>query len=60
GEGYIASWVAFGGVLLGLFLSLHTWNWWWSVHIGGQPAVWLPQSLGYGGGIALTLVGLLG
>lgn len=59
GEGYIASWVTFSGIVFGLFLSTHTWNWWWSVHIGQQPLVWLPRFLGYGGAIGLTLLGLL-
>ena len=29
GEGYIASWVAILGVMIGLFLLSNTWNWWW-------------------------------
>jgi uncharacterized membrane protein YedE/YeeE len=58
GEGYVASWVAMGGILAGLWVASRTWNWWWQVHISQQPAVWLPRYLGYGGAIALTLLAL--
>lgn len=60
GEGYVASWVAMGGILLGLWGASRTWNWWWQAHISHQPAVWLPRYLGYGGAIALTLAALAG
>ncbi|HEY8477231.1 MAG TPA: YeeE/YedE family protein [Chloroflexota bacterium] len=55
GEGYVGSVVAVGGMLVGLLLAAHTWNWWWLWHIGQQPVVWLPRVLGYGGAVALTL-----
>jgi uncharacterized membrane protein YedE/YeeE len=58
GERYVASWVAMGGILAGLWVASRTWNWWWQVHISQQPAVWLPRYLGYGGAIALTLLAL--
>ncbi len=59
GEGYVASWVSFGGILVGLLIAAYTWNWWWVHTIRIAPVVWFPQYLGYGGAVALTLVGLL-
>lgn len=56
GEGYVASWVAMGGILVGLWGATRTWNWWWEVHISKQPVVWLPRYLGYGGAVSLTLL----
>lgn len=60
-EGYVGSWVSIAGVILGLGLLSQTWNWWWTTLISHEPKVWLPTtfSLGYGGGAALTLAGLL-
>lgn len=58
GEGYVASWVAMGGILVGLWGASRTWNWWWQVHISRQPVVWLPRYLGYGGAVGLTLLAL--
>lgn len=55
GEGYVASWVAFGGLLIGLLLAAHTWNWWWEHVIRPAPVIWLPRHLGYGGAVAITL-----
>jgi uncharacterized membrane protein YedE/YeeE len=59
GEGYVASWVAFVGILGGLGLALHSWNWWWRISIERAPLVWFPSFAGYGGAVALTLVLLL-
>jgi uncharacterized membrane protein YedE/YeeE len=59
GEGYVASWVSFGGILTGLVVAGHTWNWWWRNVIRDAPVVWFPRYLGYGGALALTLGGLL-
>lgn len=59
GEGYVASWVAFGGILSGLLLVGHTWNWWWAHFIRDAPVLWFPRYLGYGGGVTLTLAGLI-
>ncbi len=59
GEGYVASWVTFGGILGGLLLAGHTWNWWWRNFIREAPVVWFPSYLGYGGATALTLGALL-
>lgn len=55
GEGYVASWVTLAGILLGLAGAAHTWNWWWTVHISRQPAVWLPRVLGFGWAAALVM-----
>lgn len=60
GEGYLASWVAMGGILTGLWGASRTWNWWWRVHISKQPIFWLPRYLGYGGAVLLTLLALAG
>ncbi|MGQ0551399.1 MAG: YeeE/YedE family protein [Armatimonadota bacterium] len=59
GEGYAASWVAFAGILAGLGLASHTWNWWWKMSIGPASIVWFPAIVGYGGSIMVTLAGLL-
>ncbi len=58
GEGYVASWVAFGGVMAGLLLSAHTWNWWWDVHIAAAPRFWLPHWIGHPGALVVTLLAL--
>lgn len=55
GEGYVGSWVAMGGVMIGLYLLNRTWNWWWDTSISTDSFVWMPESLGYGGAIALTV-----
>jgi len=61
-EGYVASWVSMGGILIGLALLSQTWNWWWQVTISQEAKLWIPSMLnvGYGGGVILTLGGLLG
>ncbi|MBI4572134.1 MAG: YeeE/YedE family protein [candidate division NC10 bacterium] len=58
GEGYLTSWVSFGGILGGLLVAARTWNWWWEHFIREAPVLWLPRSLGYGGAVTLTLAGL--
>lgn len=60
GEGYLASWVSFGGILVGLLLAAYTWNWWWEVSISNGWRVWLPAYLGHGGALVATLAALLG
>lgn len=55
GEGYVASWVALGGILLGLVAATHTWNWWWLTTGASAPVVWLPSLFGYGGALLLAL-----
>lgn len=59
GEGYVASWVSFAGILGGLLLVTHSWNWWWQHVIREAPIVWFPRYLGYGGAVALNLIALL-
>ena len=60
GEGYLTSWVSFGGILVGLLAASYTWNWWWNVSIAEGWRIWLPAHLGHGSAIALTLLALLG
>ena len=57
-EGYLGSWVAFVGIMTGLVVAAHTWNWWWRVDIGQAPRLWLPNLAGYGGAVAATLLAL--
>lgn len=59
GEGYVGSMVALVGIMLGLEMSSHTWNWWWQAHISQAPLVWLPESFGYLGSLLVTFGGLL-
>ncbi|MBI3944202.1 MAG: YeeE/YedE family protein [Chloroflexi bacterium] len=54
-EGYTSSWVAFAGVLAGMWLSSLTWNTWWMDYMRWQPFVWLPFQIGYSGAAGLTL-----
>lgn len=56
GEGYVASLVSLVGILIGLEVAAHTWNWWWQTEISKAPVVWLPGFLGYAGAVALTVV----
>lgn len=58
GEGYVASWVAMGGVMIGLYALNRTWNWWWDHSISMDGFFWLPTNIGYAGSIALTIGGL--
>ncbi|MBI2919409.1 MAG: YeeE/YedE family protein [Chloroflexi bacterium] len=55
GEGYVASWVAVIGMMVGFSLIGLTWNWWWRVAMETMPRVWLPHTLGWVGGVAVTL-----
>jgi hypothetical protein len=59
GEGYVASWASFGGILLGLLAASYTWNWWWRVQIADGARWWLPAYVGHGGAVVLTLLALL-
>jgi uncharacterized membrane protein YedE/YeeE len=59
GEGYTASWVALVGILGGLSLAAHTWNWWWTNHISAMPLLWLPGLMGHGAALLLTLAVLI-
>jgi len=58
GEGYVASWVAFAGVMAGLLVSAYTWNWWWDTIISRAPRLWLPTWLGHPGALVATLAAL--
>jgi uncharacterized protein len=60
GEGYVGSMVALLGIMSGLEISSHTWNWWWEAHISQAPLIWFPEQLGYLGGTLLTFGGFLG
>jgi hypothetical protein len=60
GEGYVASWVSFFGLMLGLAMAAYSWNWWWNFSIADGPRIWLPTYLGHAGAIVVTLFGLLG
>jgi uncharacterized membrane protein YedE/YeeE len=60
GEGYVGSMVALLGIMSGLEISSHTWNWWWEAHISQAPLIWFPEQVGYLGGTLLTFGGLLG
>ncbi len=60
GEGYVGSWVAFAGILIGLGVAVHSWNWWWHTSIGRGPVLWLPSLVGYAGGTGMSLALLLG
>ena len=61
-EGYVGSWVAVAGVVIGLGLLSQTWNWWWTNVVSNEPRIWLPGelSLGFTGAVGLTLAGLAG
>lgn len=58
GEGYVASWVAFLGIMIGLLAASYTWNWWWRFQISRAPRLWLPTWFGHGGAVVVTLAGL--
>jgi uncharacterized protein len=58
GEGYVGSAVAMVGILAGLVLGTQHWNWWWQSFTANAPTIWLPNVVGYGGAIALTLLAI--
>ncbi len=59
-EGYVGSWVAIAGAVVGLGAMSQTWNWWWKLTLAAEPKLWLPAlfNLGYGGAVLLTLAGI--
>jgi uncharacterized membrane protein YedE/YeeE len=57
-EGYVASWVAFAGIMGGLLVSGYTWSWWWATSMSTAPRIWLPRLLGHSGALVLTLIAL--
>ncbi len=58
GEGYIASWVTFFFLILGLLAASFTWNWWYDFSISDSPRIWLPHLFGHGGALIITLAAL--
>ena len=60
-EGYVGSWVAIAGTVIGLGAMSQSWNWWWTAVIGAEPRLWLPAlfNIGYGGAVILTLAGVI-
>ncbi|HXF70196.1 MAG TPA: YeeE/YedE family protein [Thermoflexus sp.] len=58
GEGYIASIFTLIGAMIGMFTVALQWPWWWQVVIAPTPRLWLPQMLGWGGAVAVNLLGL--
>jgi len=59
-EGYIASAVTLFGIMIGLALLFFSWNWWWDRIISYEPQIWLPEYLGYGFSLVITLLILFG
>ena len=59
GEGYIGSWLAIGGVLIGLFFLNNTWNWWWDNLISNESQIWLPKYLSYSWSLVATFAALV-
>ncbi|MBK8021649.1 MAG: YeeE/YedE family protein [Chloroflexi bacterium] len=60
GEGYVASWVSFLGIIFGVLGASYTWNWWWDNSISDGFRLWLPNALGHAGALGLTLAALAG
>jgi hypothetical protein len=54
GEGYVGSWLAIGGVMLGLFLLNNSWNWWWDNLISSESKIWMPAEISYTGALLVT------
>lgn len=59
GEGYIASWVSFGAIILGLLAASFTWNWWYQFTISSSPRIWLPHLFGHNGAFVITIAALI-
>lgn len=56
GEGYVSSWAAMVGIMVGLWAGLATWTWWFDNDIGRRDTTWFPAEIGMGWSIALTLL----
>ena len=54
GEGYIGSWLAIAGVMVGLFFLNNSWNWWWDNLISSEAQIWMPAEISYTGAIIVT------
>lgn len=59
GEGYTVQWVALAGIILGTIPIAALWGTINDNYISDLPRIWLPNSLGWGGAILLTLLLLL-
>ncbi|MFC1925091.1 YeeE/YedE family protein [Chloroflexota bacterium] len=59
GEGYTVQWVALAGMVLGTIPIAALWGTIYDGYISDLPKIWLPNSLGWGGALFLTLVLLL-
>jgi hypothetical protein len=59
GEGYVASWVSFLFIILGLLAASFTWNAWYAFTIQDSPRIWLPHLFGHGGAVIVTFIGLI-
>ncbi len=55
GEGYVASWVTMGGILIGFLALGYTWSFWWDFSYTRSISVWFPHGLGWSGAGVLTL-----
>ena len=58
-EGYVASAVTLFGIMIGLALLFFSWNWWWDSIVSYEPKIWLPEYLGYGFSLVITLLILI-
>ncbi|MBZ0286259.1 MAG: YeeE/YedE family protein, partial [Anaerolineae bacterium] len=59
GEGYVASWVSFLFIILGLLAASFTWNAWYEFTIRDSPRIWLPHLFGHGGAVFITFLALI-
>lgn len=59
GEGYVSLWVAFLGTLVGYVFIAYNWEWLYPNLLEGTK-IWLPQYLGWGWSVFLTLSALIG
>ena len=58
GEGYLSLWVAFLGMLAGYAVIAHNWGWLYP-NVLEDTKVWLPQYLGWGWSVFLTISALV-
>jgi uncharacterized membrane protein YedE/YeeE len=59
GEGAVASLVALLGIIIGMGVLQHNWQWWWNSYISHLPNVWLPAHIGWIAAVAVTLLFIL-
>lgn len=59
GEGYVSLWVAFLGTLAGYVFIAQNWEWLYPNLLEGTK-IWLPQYLGWGWSVFLTILTLVG